>query len=75
MSGSFDATHSAVMAIAGLALQVPGEDVRAAIGEIHHTDAVMPIVDPTGYRAIMKNVPEHLELLEAFLAFRSTVAK
>lgn len=60
---------------AHMALLVPLEDARALVQEIDRTDTLMPLLDPTGYRAIMDTLPQHRMVAKAFLAFREELAK
>lgn len=60
---------------ARMALLVPVEDARALVQEIERTDTLMPLLDPTGYRAIMDTLPQHRKLAKAFLAFREELEK
>lgn len=52
------------------ALLISTEQAERLVDEIARTDAFMPFTDPTGYRAISRNIPGHLATARAFLAFR-----
>ena len=58
-------TWERIMGFCFLARQVSVADVRAVLAELDRTDTLMPIVDPTGYRAIMGNVAQHREVAAA----------
>jgi hypothetical protein len=65
-----DATLDMVQAFARVATCVSVVDAEALLREIEHTDAIMPILDPTAYMKIGANIPGHRRLVRAFLAFR-----
>lgn len=46
------------------------EQVQAVVTEMSFIDATMPIIDPTGYRAIMPTKDGHERFARAFLRFR-----
>lgn len=62
--------YAQMRALAGLLLHIPVADVEAVVNELRFVDAAMPIVDPTGYRNIMRTKPGHDKLAHAFLRFR-----
>src|SRR3954463_9781777 len=39
------------------------EEARAVVAEFDRMEALMPITDPTGYRGIMKTMPQHEALV------------
>lgn len=51
------------------------EEIRAVIDEINRTETLMPIIDPTAYRKIMNNIPDHRRQAEAFLRLRTELGK
>lgn len=60
---------------ARMALLIPLDDARALVEEIERTDTLMPLLDPTGYRAIMDTLPQHRAVAKAFLTFRQELEK
>ncbi len=58
-----------------MALFVSHDDAVALVNEFNKMDTLMPILDPTGYRTIMGNMPGHQEAAEAFLEFRDRLEK
>lgn len=63
-------TKSQIDTVCQIALMIPVADAEAVLNEMGRMDALMPIVDPTGYRKIMRNVPGHEDEVRAFLTFR-----
>mgnify|MGYP001014322138 FL=1 len=45
-------------------------DAQAVAAELSRMDALMPILDPTGYRAILPQRAGHARFIAAFVAFR-----
>lgn len=68
-------TKQLVDSAARMAMLIPVDDARALVQEIERTDTLMPLLDPTGYRAIMDTLPQHRKLAQAFLAFRQELEK
>ena len=62
-----------VDACARMALIVSVDDARRLVAEFDHMDGLMPILDPTGYRKIQRNLPGHRRVAAAFLAFRQII--
>lgn len=56
--------------LASLILHIPLADVQSVVDEMRLIDAAMPIIDPTGYRNIMRTKPGHDKFAHAFLRFR-----
>lgn len=50
------------------------ERLQSLLHEYSRMDALMPFVDPTGYRAVMGNIPGHRRVAQAVLGLRQTVA-
>lgn len=55
---------------ARMAMLIRVEDVQAVLTEINRTNTLMPLLDPTGYREIVDNIPRHTQIVRAFLDFR-----
>lgn len=55
------------------AFLVRTEDVERLVAEIDRTDTLMPILDPTGWMKIRRNIPAHKKLAHALLAFRREI--
>lgn len=68
-------TYELVLSVAHLALLVSPEDATAVLAEVSRTEALMPVVDPTGYRAIAANMADARRLVEAFIEFRRAPAQ
>ena len=66
-------TKHLVDTCARLALAVSVDEARRLVREFDHMDGLMPILDPTGYRQVMRNLPGHRRVAEAFLAFRQVL--
>lgn len=60
--------------VARQAMYVSVDDAVALVAEIDRTEALMPLLDPTGYRQIQGTAPAHKAVAEAFLAFRRAIA-
>jgi hypothetical protein len=67
-------TYATIQAIARMALFITPEEAQAVVAEMEHTDAVMPLIDPTGWLRISATAPGHQQLARAFLAFRQELA-
>lgn len=63
-----------IMNIAQQAMLIPREQVTGYLAELRRTVAVMPMIDPTGFREIASNIPEHERLMQAFLRFQDELA-
>lgn len=66
-------TKEQVDLLCKLSIGVPVADVERLVQEIEQTQAIMPFIDPTGYREIARTLPHHLQVVRAFLAFRRTL--
>ncbi len=53
-----------------MASLIPLENAEALVRKIKHVDAFAPFIDPTAYLQVRHNIPDHLKVAEAFLAFR-----
>jgi hypothetical protein len=62
-------------AIYRVALAVSVAEVEAYVSEIDRTETLMPLVDPTAYMRIGRNIPGHRDVARAFLDFRRELAK
>jgi hypothetical protein len=67
-------TYGAIQIVARLALNIPLDEAQAVVNEMEHTDAVMPLIDPSGWLRIRATAPQHQRLARAFLAFRQELA-
>lgn len=64
------------MACARLVLEmVSAEELGQLLNEYGRMDALMPIMDPTGYRQIMHNIPSHRAVVQALLMARRTIER
>lgn len=68
-------TYDQIQMLARLCFAVPVEDARAVLENIEFTDSFMPLLDPTGWMKINKNIPGHARLVRAFVAFRQELAE
>lgn len=71
--GKFEVTWEFMLSVCRLATALPVADARALVREIERTDALMPILDPTGYRKIIHNTTHWREVAGAFLTFRTVL--
>lgn len=72
-SAALAVTWEQIMGVCYMAAQIPTDDVRDLLSEYDRTDDIMPTLDPTGYKAIMGNIPAHREIARTFLALRETM--
>jgi hypothetical protein len=63
-------THGLAISCASSAMLVSMEDAEHLVREINRTEALMPILDPTGWQRIAKTEQDHLRIAQAFLEFR-----
>ena len=68
-------TKDLIDGLCRMALLIPVADAQALLREFDRMDAVMPIVDPTGYRALLRTMPAHRRVAEAFLTFRQVLER
>lgn len=68
-AGEMETKHQ-IEAVARIALAVDLEAVDQLLHRLSWIDAVGPVVDPTAYRDVMGNIPDHRKLIRAFAAFR-----
>lgn len=62
-----------MLALCSMASVLTVEDVQGYLDELNRYDTVGPILDPTGYRATMKQAQNDAKLFGAFLKFRQTI--
>lgn len=67
----YQATFDLIHQTGAIALLIDPEHVRAVLAEIERTDTLMPMLDPTGWMKIAKNIPGHRRVVTAFLHFQS----
>ena len=63
-------TKEKIDAFCRIALLVSVSDTRDLVEEINRMESLMPIVDPSGWKDISKNVGGHKDIAAAFLTFR-----
>lgn len=63
-----------MMNTARMLLLIPQEDMDAVVRELAHTDAFMPLFDPTGWMKIAKNIPRHARVYQALAHARREIA-
>ncbi len=70
-------TIRSIAIYAGLARSISLEEVQEAVNGVSRMDAVMPMLDPTAYRALVysKHSNANRELVAAFSTFRHAVEK
>ena len=68
-----EATKELIDSFCRLALVVSVADVQYLVAEFDRMDTWMPLTDPTAYRALLKTMPGHRRVAEAFLAFRQVL--
>lgn len=68
-----EAGYEQIKVIGQIAAMIDLDLVRAVVESMEHTDAVMPLLDPTGWMRIQKNAPDHRRFASAFLRFRGTI--
>lgn len=64
-----------ILAIAGGAMTVPIADIQDVLQDIDAQHTVMPILDPTKYRAVATDLSDNQELIQAFYNFRRELEK
>ena len=72
---SVEITYKAIQSVALVAQAIPLADAVAVVEEMERTDALMPLLDPTGWIKLQKTAPQHARLARAFLAFRRELAE
>ncbi len=73
MKNDLQLTHECINGIARQVRYISIEETKALLDEFQRTEALMPFLDPTGYRTIMKNIPDHRRVVAAFLAFQQEI--
>lgn len=63
-------TKDVIDSVCRLAAMIPVENIATLVAEIDRTETLLPVVDPTTYRMIARNIPSHLRAARAFLSFR-----
>lgn len=63
-------TYEQILAVARIAACLDLDRCQAVVAEFGRMHALMPIVDPTGYRRLRATMPDHERLANAFLTFR-----
>ena len=71
----YENTMFMIRNVARTAMMVSTDDAVEVLNEINRTSAIMPVLDPTGYREISENIPGHTEIVKAFIAFRQALDK
>ena len=69
-----EGTMQMMQNVARMLLLIPQEDIDAVLREINHTDAVMPLLDPTGWMRIADNIPSHRKVYQALSIARREIA-
>ncbi len=62
-----------ITSLARQAQLIPVEKVQMLIDTAHRADTIMPILDPTAYRAGAHNLDDQVAIAEGFLAFRRAI--
>lgn len=75
MSENIEAAYDLIRQVAQMANLIPLETSRAVLAEFDRMDTLMPILDPTGYKAILKMKGGHEDLARAFHVFRLAIEK
>lgn len=68
-------TQEQVMNMARLLLfTLDADALDALLSEYSRMDALMPIVDPTGYKRVMGNIPKYRTVVQAIATARTQIA-
>lgn len=70
-----EGTHQQVLMVARILLGLNPDALDALLNEYSRMDALMPIMDPTGYRKIMDNIPQHRTVTAAIAGARREIVK
>jgi hypothetical protein len=62
-----------ITSLARQAQLIPVEKVRMLIDTAHRADTIMPVLDPTVWRANRHHLDDQVTLAEGFLAFRKAI--
>jgi hypothetical protein len=65
-----DLTLGAIRVACRAAINIPLENVKSLLDDMRDQDTVMPIIDPTKYRANAENLHDNQALARAFNKFR-----
>ena len=57
------------------AMLIPVDAAAALVQEIARTDAILPVLDPTGWMQIARTLPGHERAAQAFLTFRQELER
>lgn len=68
-------TQQALMNVMRLLLMLPQDAVDEVVDEVNHMDAIMPLVDPTGWMRIAKNIPNHRTAYQALASARRAIVE
>lgn len=68
-------TKRQIELLSSLALNIPTDDVAAVAEWIQMQDTLLPIFDPSTWMDVAGNIPDHLAVATAFLAFRRALDK
>jgi hypothetical protein len=70
-----DAARALIRRAAQSAALIPTDMVDDLISEDNMTDTLGPLIDPTAYRKVMRDVTASRQVLEAFRRFQDDVRK
>jgi hypothetical protein len=59
------AVHELLLNTAQMVMLIPAEDMAAVQREISRMHATMPIIDPTGYRALLRTMGGYERMVSA----------
>lgn len=64
MDNEVKAAYDHLLNTAQMLLLLPADKVGAVVAEFSRMHAVMPILDPTGYRNVLPNIGGHERMVE-----------
>lgn len=66
--------HTNAILLSRLIINADPVQLQAVLDEMSRMEALMPMLDPTGYRSVMNNIPRHRRVIGAILGAHKEIA-